>query len=93
VSNLDKWAHFILFFGLAGTVFLQDTLYFKRAISRLRISLGSFLLPLVFGGIIELLQRYLTTSRSADWWDFLCDAAGSFIGLIICWIINRRLGQ
>jgi VanZ family protein len=52
--------------------------------------LVSFLFPVVFSGLIEIMQDF-TTYRSGDWEDFLFDGIGAFVGLMICFGINRKL--
>jgi VanZ family protein len=101
MSNFDKVVHLIMFLGLSGVVFFDNTLRLKNRISYQRIVLGSFLFPTLFSGAIELMQEYFTTDklmqeyfttdRTGDWKDFLFDAIGGFIGLAICVAINKRL--
>jgi VanZ family protein len=91
ISNLDKIVHLIMFLGLSGVVFFDNTLYLKNKISHQRIVFGSFLFPTLFSGAIELLQEYFTIDRTGDWMDFLFNAIGGFIGLAICITINVRL--
>jgi VanZ family protein len=80
-----------MFMGISGTIFFDNTAHFRKRISFRRIILGSFFFPVIFGGIIEILQTYLTTSRSGDWMDFLFDTIGVFLGILICLVINRTL--
>jgi VanZ family protein len=90
-TNFDKWVHFLMFLGLSGIVFFENTAYLKRPISLQRLLFGSFLFPILFSGAIELIQEYASLYRVGDWYDFLFDVIGSFCGLLICWVINRRL--
>ncbi|MDR2683520.1 MAG: VanZ family protein [Dysgonamonadaceae bacterium] len=91
MTNFDKLAHAVMFAGLSGVVFFDNTRYLRRAIRFRRIFSGSFLFPVVFGGLIEIVQGYATPHRSGDWMDFLFDAMGVGVGLLSCWRINRRL--
>ncbi|MDR0413598.1 MAG: VanZ family protein [Dysgonamonadaceae bacterium] len=93
MTDFDKVAHFVMFLGLSGVVFFDNTLYLKLRTSCRRIVLGSFLFPTLFSGVIELMQEHFTVNRSGDWMDFVFDAIGSSVGLAICLIINRRLGK
>jgi VanZ family protein len=93
MSNFDKLAHLLMFLGLSGTVFFDNTNYLRKRISSRRIFWGSFVFPLSLSGIIEIMQEYLTTTRSGDWMDFLFDGIGSFIGLIICVVLNKYLKE
>ena len=91
MSNFDKIVHWIMFMGLSGTVFFDGTDYFRKKISNLHLFWGSFVFPIVFSGLIEILQEYVTPFRTGDWGDFLFDVIGAFCGLVICWRINKRL--
>jgi VanZ family protein len=91
IDNFDKLVHLIMFMGLSGAVFFDNTRYLKQKISLQRIFCGSFLFPTIFSGLIEIMQEHFTTTRSGDWMDFLSDGIGAFLGILICWQINRRL--
>jgi len=91
MKNIDKLVHFLMFFALAGTVFFDNTGYFKRKISFKRIIFGSFFFPTLFSGLIEIMQEYLPVNRTGDWFDFLFDGIGAFIGICICFLINKSL--
>jgi VanZ family protein len=91
MSNLDKLAHLLMFLTLSGSVFFDNTAYFKQRITKRRIILGSFLFPLLFSGLIEIIQEYFSSVRSGDWMDFLFDGIGTLIGILICFSINSKL--
>lgn len=91
VLNFDKIVHSILFLGLAGVLFFDNTCYLRFPISKTRIFLSAFILPVALGGIIEIMQEYLTTTRSGDWFDFLFDGIGGLIGWGVALLINHYL--
>ena len=91
MTDFDKLAHFLMFLTVSGTIFFENTNYFKRSISVRRIFFGSFLFSLILSGLIEIFQEYLPITRTGDWMDFLYDAIGIFVGFLICLLINRRL--
>ena len=93
VRNFDKWVHTLLFLGLAGVIFFDNTSHLRFSISKLRIFLGSFLIPTAIGGLIEIMQTCLTRSRSGDWFDFLFDGIGAFLGIGIALFINHYFLQ
>ena len=90
-TNFDKFVHFVLFSVLSVLVFWNNTLALKRKIPFTRIFLGSFLFPLIFSGLIEIGQEYLTLTRTGDWMDFLFDGIGASIGWFICLLLNRKI--
>jgi len=93
VRNFDKVVHAFMFLGLSGVVFFDNTNYLRSAISNSRIFWGTFLFPTLLGGLIEIMQAYLTTYRTGDWLDFLFDGVGAIIGCGIALLINRHLSR
>lgn len=76
-EGFDKLAHTGFFFVfVVFLLFGKSRQQTSRNLSFLQIA-GIFLWGLVFGGFIELLQWKVFTYRSADWWDFFCDATGA----------------
>ena len=51
--------------------------------------IGGILCPIIMGGLIELAQRYLTTCRSGDVYDFFCNSLGVLLGCCIGLIIKK----
>jgi VanZ family protein len=89
MKNFDKLVHTIMFLGLSGVIFFDNTGYLRFPITKKRIFWGTFVFPVAFGGIIELLQACLTSTRKGDWYDFLFDVIGAFLGWGIALLINR----
>ena len=90
VIDFDKIVHTILFLGLSGVLFFDSTGYLRFPISKIRIFLSSFILPVTIGGLVEILQAFATKTRSGDWFDFLFDVIGAFLGWGIALLINHR---
>lgn len=91
MTDFDKLIHFLMFAVVSGTIFFENSHYFKHPVSSRRIVLGSFLFPIIFSGLIEIGQEYLTPYRSGDWMDFLYDCIGAAVGYVVCLVINRRI--
>lgn len=91
MTNLDKLIHFLMFLGLSGVVFFDNSFRLKRKVNGWLIFGGSFLFPVAFSGGIEIAQEYLTPTRSGDWMDFLFDVVGVGCGCLVCWLLNKRL--
>ena len=92
MTNFDKLVHSLMFMGLSGAVFFDNTRYLRQAIGWQRILGGSFLFPILMGGLIEIVQLQLPY-RSGDWWDFLFDSLGAVAGCLVCGLINRWLNK
>ena len=83
IIPVDKLVHAFLFLVLilflcAGFYFQQPQLFTKH-----KGFLLFFLLGTAFGGTTELLQKILTTDRTADIYDFISDVVGLILGGII----------
>ena len=92
MTNFDKLVHILMLGGLSGTIFFDNSFYFRKRVSNRVIFWGSFVFPIVFGGLIEIGQQYLTNHvRNGDWWDFWFDVIGVIIAYLICLAINQRL--
>jgi VanZ family protein len=75
----DKIVHFLfyLFFVILwGLVKRQND-------SNRKYYLFVFLVAMSYGLIIEVLQEILTNTRQADFYDFLANTMGAFVGLIV----------
>lgn len=75
----DKIVHslFYLFFVILwGLVKRQND-------SNRKYYLFVFLVAMSYGLIIEVLQEILTNTRQADFYDFLANTMGAFVGLIV----------
>ena len=53
--------------------------------------LGGVLCPIIMGGLIELAQAYLTTCRSGDFFDFVCNSMGVLLGCLVGLILKAIL--
>lgn len=87
VIGFDKIVHAGLFFLLAYVLFLDFKVFFKSQRTLVLIVIG---IPLVYGGILELIQLFFVTGRSGEWGDLLADVTGAFI----CWLwVRKRLNS
>ncbi|MDR2148073.1 MAG: VanZ family protein [Tannerella sp.] len=76
---MDKLAHFGIFFILS--VLLSLLFNFQTRKSYFVIILLSMLIMAVYGGLIEILQdRFF--NRQGDFYDFIADMAGGFVGAL-----------
>lgn len=83
VPFMDKWTHFVMYGGLCGVAWLE---YGWRSPERTRrwTFLWLFLLPIIMGGLIEIVQATCTGGhRSGDIMDWAADAVGVVLGQLI----------
>lgn len=81
VPFIDKWVHFIMYASLSGAMWL-DFKGHKHKLSWKRF-LMIFMLPSIYGGLLELAQAHLTSCRSGEWMDFYADSFGALLGAIV----------
>jgi VanZ like family. len=89
MSNFDKVVHFFMFLVLGGSIYFENTNHFKVAVRFRRIAWGTLFFPVLYGGLVELIQNYVSPYRTGDWGDFLWDSIGAFIAFAVALSINR----
>jgi hypothetical protein len=95
VELADKWTHLVMY---GGTAFVMWVEYWRRHapntqhLSKLWLWAGIGLS--LMGGLLELIQAYLTTTRSGEWLDFVADSIGALgvclIGTLLSVFFSRR---
>ena len=86
VPFIDKWTHCVMYAGMSFAMWL-DWRGYNRHLTALRYGL-MWLLPTLMGGLLELVQAYLTTCRSGEWLDLAADAVGAAVATVGCIIIS-----
>ena len=91
IPGFDKVVHVGMYFGMSGMLWLE----FLRAHRRERAPLwhawvGALLCPVLFSGVVELLQAYCTTYRGGDWLDFAANAAGALLASGVAQVVRKK---
>lgn len=82
VSLIDKWTHVAMYAALDVVMFTE--LNRRRAsLSAGRLLAATVVAPAALGGLVELMQAYLTTYRSGEWADFAADCVGVLAGALV----------
>lgn len=90
VALIDKWTHFVMYGGTCGVMWWEYLRCHTRLDAR-RLLLWAVVAPVVMGGVIELVQAYLTTTRSGEWLDWGADAVGVVLGNAIGLLLGRLM--
>ncbi|MBA2613884.1 MAG: VanZ family protein [Bacteroidetes bacterium] len=77
--SFDKWVHATMFFILNSLLFLVVV---KRAQTK-QWMIIYFLLCILYGGLLEVMQAKCFSQRSADWQDFVANAFGCIIAVLL----------
>jgi VanZ family protein len=80
-KGFDKLAHLGIFYVLTILLFYGKIKYQHNYSFRSLTIFKIVLISVIIGGGIELLQWKVFTYRSAEWWDFICDMIGCFMGV------------
>ena len=92
VPLIDKWVHFLMYAVMSVAMWIDQ----RNSTQPLSITyyLWMLIIPSCLGGILELVQAYLTTCRSGEWLDAIADTIGAVIGTVGCylirWIWNKK---
>ncbi len=88
-EGFDKLVHTGFFFVLTVLLFYgkirQQLSYSYRFITIIKI----LLITTILGGGIEMLQLFIFTYRSAEWWDFFSDMVGVGMGIFSYIFLHR----
>ncbi|NDW09106.1 VanZ family protein [Dysgonomonas sp. 520] len=88
---MDKLVHFCMYFGLSGAAAVNYIWNKKGQANVYKLIIGAFLLPVIYGGLIELVQHYYFPPRAGDWYDFMADTLGSIAALPIAFYFRKYL--
>ncbi len=88
VPLIDKWVHFVMYGGLVCAMWLDFYLR-KNKNATFVFSAVSVLYSTALGGLMEIVQEYMTTCRNGDWIDFLADSVGVLIGFVLSFAVFK----
>lgn len=86
VDNPDKFSHLVAY--LVWTMCITSDLWRNGVPFRWRV-VWAVIFPIVFGGIIELLQAYFFPSRAGEWLDWYADFSGVALGFVLVDVFYR----
>ncbi|HVW98497.1 MAG TPA: VanZ family protein [Mucilaginibacter sp.] len=92
-AGFDKLVHCGLFFVIA--LFMATGYTRKKAQPFVSITalITAVIIATIYGGTIELLQRYFFPWRSADWNDLFADIIGILMAVFSIFITSKALGH
>ena len=89
VRFIDKWTHSLIYLVLGLSISLEYLRNTKQPSPKF-IIVWVWLMPIIMGGLIEVLQSYCTNgNRRGEWLDFFADAIGSTIAVLIGILLVR----
>lgn len=91
ISGIDKIVHFGLFVVFALLLISEMNDQRNQLTVKNEHRWLGFIVTSVYGGLIELTQLYLFTSRGAEWADFFADIIGAAAAVVVYPSINKFL--
>ena len=90
IPNIDKIVHVCMYLGMSGMLWLEFLRAHQKGDSPLwHAWVGAFVCPVLFSGMVELLQEYCTPYRGGDWLDFAANTTGALIASLIGYFVLR----
>lgn len=86
IDGADKWVHGLMY-AILGIAIYWDSI--RQKMSGWLLWLIAMVLPMVYGGIIEIAQERWFAPRSGEWMDWLADCIGVVVGVVLVMIIKR----
>ena len=90
VPLADKWTHMVMYACVAIVVWWEYSKNHRPHPSLLRLFLWGLFLPILLGGVLELVQNYGTSYRSGEWLDGLADSIGALAGCLVSLVVFRN---
>jgi VanZ family protein len=76
--------------GLSGILWWEFLRTHKNGnFPLLHVWIGAIICPIVFSGVVELLQEYCTTYRGGNWLDFIANIFGVLLGSLVSYYVIR----
>jgi VanZ family protein len=93
VDFIDKWTHLAMYGGTCSVIWIEY-LYRHKVADKKKLLTWAWLMPVLMGGLLELLQAYCTGGhRNGDWLDFGANTLGctlaALTGFAFCAITKR----
>ena len=85
----DKVGHFVMYFILSA-IFFNDYTRQKKDRKLLTLFIGTFIFPLLFGGLMELLQHFFIPYRTGSWMDMLANLTGIITAFLLSYFFFHR---
>ncbi|WP_346236561.1 VanZ family protein [Niabella insulamsoli] len=89
IPHADKWVHMALFALLV--ILWCGIVRYKNPVARLTLPFTIITIAaIVFGYLMELVQKFWVANRDYDMWDVAADSVGAVAGLIFSLIVYKK---
>lgn len=88
--HMDKLVHLCMYGGMSGMLWLEFLRAHRKDHTPLwHAWIGACFCPILFSGVVELLQEHCTTYRGGDWLDFLANTTGAILASLVGYYLLR----
>ena len=91
IGHMDKVFHFLMYFIFSIILYFDLYKYRNALKNKYFIYLFIFLIPLVWGSIIELVQFYALLNREGSIADIIANVSGIITGILFILIAGKYL--
>lgn len=92
IVHFDKWVHVLLYFALSVTLAWDGMTRLQLECRRVKLVRLTILMPVLYGGALELVQEYVCEGRTGSWGDWAADWAGAVVAYAVIrfWMSRRK---
>ena len=80
VAFADKWGHMLAYFLLGAVLTLN---MWRDKVSAKCLWIVGLAVPIIYGGLLEIIQGTMCYPRTASWMDWVADIIGTVVGVSI----------
>ena len=84
----DKWVHWLMYATVTAVIGVETLVRGKNQAKYMTI-LPVAIFAALYGGLMEICQATLTTTRSGDWLDAAANSFGALCGAIVLIVIYK----
>ncbi|MFZ4726168.1 MAG: VanZ family protein [Paludibacter sp.] len=90
IVNLDKIVHFLMYASFTFILMFDFFRYNKNNINFRTFVYQCVIFPIIFGGIIEIMQSSFFAPRTGSWIDFMFNISGVLFGWLIIYFTKNK---
>ena len=91
VWQFDKLVHSVIYFILSLCILYAYKEQYLIAVKRFYLKGLIVLFGVFYGGFMEILQHYIFINRSGNWYDFIANAVGAILGVLVYPFVMKLL--
>jgi VanZ family protein len=90
IVNLDKIVHLMMYAALTFVLMHDFIRHNKNNIKFRSFVYLCVIFPIIFGGIIEIMQTAFFAPRTGSWFDMMFNISGVFFGWLLIYLSKKK---